>query len=296
MFTSRIFSNRIISLKYFLLCLSLILTVNVQAQVSSDNNENKAAIRLGVIPHLSTKLLLQKYGPLINYLKEELQRPVIINTAPNFRTFIERVKKGEFDIYLTAPTMAAYHEKHNNHWRLAKFSQKIQGAIIVADKSSYEKVADLKGKTVAAPDILAVVTALGEITLKENGILPDKDVNMIYTPSHNNSLQSVAEDKAEGAIVGYNIYRVISSRAKLRQPLRVLEKTRQIPHMMFMSPAHVSELEMEQFKTALLKFTAKGKGKEFFANIPFINIEAITDEDMKSLEGLLEILEQRLKQ
>jgi len=130
----------------------------------------------------------------------------------------------------------------------------------------------------------------------ENGVSPEKDVHLIYTPSHNNALQSVAEDKAEAAILGFNIYKIITSRSHIRQPTRVLAKTKKIPHMMFMSPVNVSQQEKDQYKDVLLKFTADGKGKVFFEGIPFINIETISDEDMKSLEGLLRILEQRLQE
>lgn len=296
MFKMKFVSSYIKLLNYYLICLCLYISVNSHAQTTSENNEKKVPLRLGLLPHLSTQLLLQKYNPLINHLQVELQRPVLFNTAPTFRTFIERVKKGDFDIYLTAPSMAAYHEKHNNHWRLAKFSEKTQGVIIVADKSNYKEIDDLKGKTIATPDILAVVTALGEVSLKENGISPDKDVKMIYTPSHNNALYFVAEGKTDAAILDYSIFKITYSHALQKQRLRVLEKTRKIPHMMFMSPVHINKQEKEQFKSVLLKFTADGKGKEFFANIPFKNIESITDNDMKSLKDFLEILEQRLEQ
>lgn len=131
MFTKVVISYSMRLVNFILLCLCITMSANIMAQTSVSDTDIKKPLRLGLIPHLSTKLLLQKYGPLINYLEQELQRPVIVNTAPNFRTFIDRVIRGDFDIYLTAPSMAAYHEKHNKHWRLAKFSQKIQGAIVV---------------------------------------------------------------------------------------------------------------------------------------------------------------------
>lgn len=279
---------------WFLLVFLLAFTsLNVNAQ-SNPNIESQVPIRLGLLPHLSTQIMMKKYRPLITYLQEEMSRPVIAITAPNFKTYIERVENGDFDIYMTAPNMAAYHEKNNQHGRLVKFTQQLQGVIVVAQDSPYETLVDLKGKTIATPDAIAVITSLGEETLKENGINPEKDVHLKYTPSHNNALQSLAHDKADAAMLGYPAYKMITSRGKLNKPTRVLIKTRIIPHMMFMSPPSVSEEMQAKLQTAMLKFPQSQAGKQFFSGVPFKGIAVISDDDMSSLDGLLVFLEQRL--
>lgn len=280
---------------FWLLILSLAVTAfNAYAQSSASEGEKKAPIRLGLIPHLSTQIMMKKYRPLITYLQEEMNQPVIAITSPNFKTYVQRVEKGEFNIYMTAPSMAAYHEKHNKHARLAKFTQQLQGVIVVAEDSPYKTLLDLKGKSIAAPDELAVITSLGEVTFKDNGIDPKKDINIKYTPSHNNALQSVVADKADGAILGYPAYKIITSSSKLRKPVRILIKTKVIPHMMFMSPPNVSIEEQEKLQLAMLKFPSTDAGEKFFSGVPFKSIDVITDEDMLRLEGVLLILEQHL--
>lgn len=277
-----------------LLVFSFVMTLNVHAQPATGNG-GKKLVRLGLLPHLSTPITIKKYKPLIAYLEQQLQQSIVVTTAPDYKTFIRRAEKGDFDLYLTAPNMAAYHEKHDKHVRIAKFTEKLQGVIVVAEGSPYQSLADLKGKTMATPDIMAVITSLGEVTLIENGIIPDQDIHIRYTESHNNSLQSVVKGQTDAAIVGYPAYKIITSDSKLLKPVRILMKTKVIPHLMFMSPPSVPFQEREKYKSSLLKFTANGAGKEFFSAAPFDNIGVITDEDMADLKGLLTILEQRLK-
>jgi len=272
------------------------LNAQAQAQAQAVEADTVKPIRLGLIPHLSTQIMMKKYRPLINYLQEEMNQPIIAITAPNFKTYIERVKNGDFDIYMTAPNMAAYHEKHNQHIRIVKFTQQLQGVIVVAEDSPYHSLDDLKGKSIAAPDVMAVITSLGEVTFKENGIDPKNDIHIKYTPSHNNALQSVAEEKADAAILGYPAYKIITSSSKLRKPMRILIKTKVIPHMMFMTPPSVPVEERERLQAAMLKFSSTDAGKQFFAGVPFKDMAVITDEDMQRLEDLLLILEDNLQE
>lgn len=281
--------------RLLLFCLFFTFAFNVHAQPQSPDSGKTAPVRLGLIPHLSTQIMMKKYHPLITYLQHKMQRPVIAITAPNFKTYIQRVVNGDFDIYMTAPNMAAYHEKHNQNVRLVKFTQKLQGVFVVAEDSPYQSLDDLKGKTIATPDVMAVITSLGEVTLIENGIDPNKDVNLKYTPSHNNALQSVAEDKADAAIVGYPAYKIITSGSKLRKPVRILLKTKLIPHMMFMSPPRLSKQETEKLQKIMLAFPDSDEGKKFFSGVPFKGIALITDEDMAHMQELRQLLEQHME-
>ena len=278
-----------------LVCFCISMAMNTYAQLAASNTSGNKPLRLGLLPHLNTQVTIEKYTPLINYLQTELQRQVIFTTAPDFKTYIQRAENDDFDLYLTAPNIAAYHEKHDKHLRVAKFTEKLQGVIVVAEDSPYHSLDDLEGKTMATPDIMAVITSLGEVTLLENGIVPGKDIQIMYTDSHNKSLQSVVTNKADAAVVGYPSYKIITTRTKLRKPVRILIETKKIPHLMFMSPPGVSLQERELFKSALKKFSSSDAGGTFFSGLPFKGISTISDADMMSLKELLKLLEQRLK-
>lgn len=280
-----------------LLAVFLCCAVTFGAKADSNTAAVEAAqpIHLGLLPHLSSELLIKRYKPLIDYLEQYLQQPVIVSTAPDFETYIERATQGRYDLFLTAPHIAAYHERHDRHRRLARFSNELHGVILVRRDSSYGALKDLQGKKVVAPDSLAVITLLGEVTFQENGIDIDKDVNTKYTRSHNNAIRTVSEGKAEAAIVGMPVYKMVQANASLRVPMRILSKTNAIPHMMFMSPPRLSEAQTLRFRQALLSFSADGAGKAFFIGTPFGDMVEISDQDMLRLAAMLSLLERRLE-
>ena len=280
-------------LVFFLCCT---FAINAVADDKTRQQQNATPLNLGLIPHLSTNLMMKKYGNLINYLEDQLQRPVIINTAPNYKAYVKRCAEGIFDLYMTAPHMAVYHEKHHQHTRLAKFSNELRSVIAVRENSPYKTINDLKGKIVSAADPLAVNTLNGEVTLKNNGLNIEKDININYTPSMNNALFLLANNKSEAAISGLPVYNILIKSGKLKQPLRILKKSSSIPHMMFMTPQRTSETDIAAFKNALLNIHENETGNAFLSNVPFGTLVNITDEDITDLDLMQKLLKLRLKE
>lgn len=282
-------------LVYLLLIFCCAFSITATADNSAEPTPKLAPLNLGLIPHLSTNLLMKKYSNLINYLEAKLGRPVIVNTAPDFKTYMQRCAEGRFDLYMTAPHMATHHEKYNQHIRHAKFSNKLSSVVTVRKDSPYNAVKELKGLTISAPDSLAVNTINGEVTLSENGLIVETDVTIKYTTSNNNPLFLLAEGKVDAAITGLPVFKIVNKNPKLKNQLRILKTSNGIPHMMFMSPPGVSETERELFKNALLNMHKNDTGNAFLSGLPFGHLIEITDEDMQSLSGMLELLEKRLK-
>jgi len=278
----------------FLLFLYVAFSCNVIAAEKNHTAKIKP-LNLGLIPHLSSNLMIKKYSNLINYLEEVLHRPVTINTAPNFKTYVQRSSEGKFDLYMTAPHMAVYHEKHDQHIRLAKFSNNLHAVIAVTKDSPYKNITDLKGKTITAPDALAANTINGELTLINNGLDIEKEAAINYTTSNNNPLVLLSENKADAAITGLPGFKIVSRNSRLKQPLRILKTSEPIPHMMFMSPPRVSPADREAFKKALLNMPDNKTGNAFLSGLPFGHPVEVTDKDLQQLADMLKTLEQRLK-
>jgi len=276
----------------FFLCSSF--TLNAATDNSPETEQKITPLNLGLIPHLSSNLMIKKYSKLIIYLEDALKRPVIIVTAPNYKTYIQRCAEGKFDLYMTAPNMAAYHIEQNQHIPLAKFSNELRAVIAVRESSSYKTIMDLKGKTISAPDALSANALNSEITLTENGLNIEKDVDIQYTTSNNNPLFLLAENKVDAAITGLPGFKMISKGSKLKQPLRILKKSSTIPHMMFLSPQRVSEVDRAKFKNTLINITRDKTGKAFISGVPFGDLVDVTDNDLLRINDMRILFEKRL--
>jgi len=279
-----------------ILWLTFIYNASAQDNQKPILSNKVTPLRLGLLPHWSSDLLLKRYRNLIVYLEKKLQRPVLVHTAPNFKTYIKRAAQGRYDLYLTAPHLAAYHESQNQHHRIARFKKSFHTVIAVEEYSPYEKLDDLRGKFITAPDLLAAGTLQGEVAFIKNGFNLTKDISIKYTPSHNNALYSLANKKSDAAIAGIPAFKIVSKATKLKKPLRILTRTPSIPHMMFMSPAHIPQEQIIKYQNALLSIHNDETGKAFLESVPFgtHGLTEITDKDMRDLSDFVRLLKQRL--
>ena len=115
---------------------------------------------------------------------------------------------------------------------------------------------------------------------------------MRRTVSHNSALASVAEARSDAAMAGISVY--ARTRPDVKSRLRVLARTHSIPHMMFLTNAGLASEESDAINSALLNFTADGKGREFFKDGAFGDMVPATRQDISRLETMLPLLEQRL--
>jgi len=252
---------------------------------------NLKPLRLGLLPFLTPSVLIKKFHPMIEYLETTQERPVIVTSAPDFETYISRIEQGKYDLFLAAPHISAYTEQHYNSKRLAGFKRQSKGYFVVHKDSNIYSIKQLKNRTLAMPDPLAIISLLGEWTLVENSLRLDHDVIRHYT-THDNALLLVANGRQDAAVVGVSSFDHASNRIKSK--LRVLTETAVVPHMMFHSRADLTEPEYQKLKDAMLKFTAQGAGKDFFANAAFGDLTPITDQEIIRLTKLVKLLEDRL--
>jgi len=259
---------------------------------SSPINSDKPPLTIGLLPHLNIKVLLKVYGPLIKYLEQSLQRKVLVTTGPNFREYYKRSSQGKYDLYLTAPHHAAYAEIRDKARRLSKFSRPLYSVFLVNKNSRFQTIDDLKGSVIATPDRLSVIVIVGELTLMQHGLSLKKDVTIKYSETHSNAMTLVAVNAVDAAIVGVSAFDKMNK--KVTKNLRILAKSSVIPHMMFMAKSGMPNKEYQEIKKIMLDFNAKGKGKKFFSDSVFGDMQSITDDDMKKLIPLTSILSDRL--
>jgi phosphonate transport system substrate-binding protein len=250
-------------------------------------------LQFGLLPYVSTRKLFTYYTPLKDYLQRTLGRKIIMSTAPDFKTYIERARRGDYDLYHTAPHFAALAEQAFGYRRVSRFLRELDGSILVARDGPIRKPQDLRGRTMRTPDALAIITFLGEQWLQESGLRPHVDVEVRYSPSHNNAILAVARGEAEAAVTSAAVFEKMPK--QVRDKLRILTSTHKVPHMMFMAGPHLSSQELTRLRQAMLAFTAQGPGKVFFAQTGYGDMGEIADAEMKRLAPFVDDLMARTK-
>jgi phosphonate transport system substrate-binding protein len=257
----------------------------------ADESKPKEPIRFGLLPILTKATLVRKFNPLFHYLEQTMKRPVEVRSAPNFRVFIERAINGEYDMFIAAPQISAYMEQEHQSQRISRFSRDLKGYFVVHKDAPYKTLADLRGKRFAYPDPLAIITLLGEQTLLEAGLDPDRDFTRHYT-THNNAMRLVARGEQDIAVVGITIFDNMPE--VIKKDLRVLESTAVVPHLMFHARKDLAKEDVTKISAAMLAFTKDGAGKEFFNRVAFGDMAAITDQHINQMEKLVDLLKKKL--
>ena len=271
-------------------------TLQPHANPKTSSND---ILYFGLLPYLSTTALIKTWRPFADLIEKTLHKKVIIKTAPDFRLFIQRTAEGRYDLLMTAPHFAALAVKTHGYQIIAGHNNDLTGDIVVAKNAVFQSINDLRGKTLATPDPLAAVSILAELTLKQHGLAPNKDIRIKTTASHNTALVDVAEGRAAAAVAVGGLYRRLNASNKFGQ-LRKLATTGKIPHIMYIANPSFSEDDIRKLRNVLID-PAPGSPaakvirllkKQFNGG----DISIVSPQKLNRLAPLLSLLETKIKQ
>ncbi|GIK25646.1 MAG: hypothetical protein BroJett006_18920 [Betaproteobacteria bacterium] len=239
---------------------------------------------LGVVPYLPTTKLVMAYQPLRAHLENELKRPVVLSTAPDFITFLERCLRKEYDAIVLGPGLGRFVQLEAGYQPLAVTSRNVKAIIIVERNAPYTRLKDLSGKRVAMLDPMIVLSQLGKETFRQSGMQPDRDyrIRIVKTPS--NTAHAVLQGEVEAGVTTANLVPQLAEDMKHR--LRVLAESREIPGLMFMlqpTPA----LRIDQARDILMRFEKTEAGRQFIDTMDMNGLRMPSEREIKSLDVFL---------
>ncbi len=254
--------------------------------VPHDNN----IIQLGILPYLSTKALINQWQDFAEQLGKQLQKKVIIKTAPSYAQFITRTAQYRYDIIMSAPHFAVLAQIDSNYTIIAGFDSRLSGAIFVLNNSPYKTLQDLRGQTLTTPDRLAAITILGELTLQQAGLKWYREITIKNTPSHNNALLSVIKRQSAAGIAVKSLY--LKTNKTSKKMLRLLTTTAEIPHTMFIVSPKISKKSARDIKNAFLNI----KLNKILSRLKWGNLKPVSSNNINKLLPLIPLLKARLMQ
>lgn len=239
-------------------------------------------LALGVFPNMSARAIVTLYQPMQAHLEKALNQRVQIQSAPDFRSFVERTLNREYDVVVIAPHLARLVQQDGGFIPLFGYSQELHAMVVVAKSSAIRTTDDLRGKIVALPDRMAVMPVLGQRLLRERGLQSDVDYQLLLAVSHSNAAFSVQRGEAQGAIIGSVPFAQLSG--ELRDSLRVIAESEPIPNQFILANPGLPAARVEALRKALLDFAAAPEGKRFFETNGFGGLKPATDADLKKME------------
>lgn len=221
----------------------------------------QAPLTFGVFPYLTTPRLVSDFTPLRDFLQEATGRPVIMVTAPSYRAFYERTRDGEYDIVFTPPHFGYQAEKESKFRRLAMTRYQIATVVVVLKDSPTQKLADLRGKTLAVPPNLALVNILATKLLRDQGLVPGRDVTLREFSTNQNSMAAPLRGDADAGTTGALIWNNEGQHASMR----VVAESPAVCGFLLMGHPRLSRSMIARLQEQILAFGDSAPGRAYFA-------------------------------
>ena len=237
-------------------------------------------LKLGVFPYLSAAQLIKQHKPLADYLSQQLDMNVTISSATDFPGFLRRTREGRYDVVLTAPHMGALAIRRDGYQPLAVARNKLHAVIASNRNSDWTELRQLKNARIILPPKKAIISLLALDTLNDEGLNSDQ-LDIRYTQSHNNALQSVIMRRSDAAAFSSPTYQRYLDQGG--NELRVLATSGDIPSNFLVANSDLDSGLTKRLRQALLEFDQTSTGRQYFKRTRQLGFRPIVDNDLERL-------------
>jgi len=265
----------------------IILALVTGAQAADKNghiNEDKT-LTLGFFPIISTVALFKRFSPLRDYLAESLGRPVELQTAKNFPTFLKRTDERKYDLVVTAPHFAVRASDSGQYVIRATHIKDVQQLFVVQKDSPIHTIQALAGKKIATPPKPALMSMMGKRFLRDAGLTGDKQPVYRAFTSHNAANQAVLASEMDAAIASSNI---IKKAIKRGEALRILKEGSKLPSMALLVASDRDKELGDRITEILVGMKDSEKGRQVLKEISFQGYRAVSAKDYEPARPYME--------
>lgn len=285
---------------HYLLSLSLLLLTacsDKEEEFKPEYSSQSSAVAIkeyliGVHPLHNPKRLHEIFGPVANYLSEQIPGVRFkIEASRNYAAYDKKLYAGKFDFALPNPFQTVNSLQHG-YSVFAKMGDdnNFRGIFLVRKDSGITNVSDLKGKAVSfpAPTALAA-TMMPQYYLQINGLDVMKDIEIRYVGSQESSVMNVMlGDTVAGATWPPPWHALAKDRPKLSKELKVIWETEPLLNNSLVVRDDVDKQLLKQVKSLFVSLHKHEQGKEWLNKMQLSRFESATNATYKPVLEFLE--------
>lgn len=238
------------------------------AERPEDTLAQSSKFKVAVGSMISAQETVVNYHQLLDYIAGKLGRKIQLVQRKTYREINELISLGQIDLaFICSGPYAIGKEKYGFEamaMPLVRGSYLYQSYLIVNKDSTYERLADLKGKIFAFTDPESNTGKLvPTYWLREKGETPENFFKKtIYTYSHDNSIMAVAKSMVDGAAVHGQIWQYYNHRnPTLTSQTRIIKKSKPFGNPPVVASSHLPARMKERMRQLLYNMHRDPEGK-----------------------------------
>ncbi len=249
------------SVVFAVLCVALLCGSSGGVRAADATTQVDEPFIFGFLPAYTPEKLVITFEPLVEYVSAKLRVPVKLETAPDFPEFVRRTHDSRrYDFLFTAPHLYYLAKERAGYRAVAQVKGgELRATIVALLDSDLTSPQQLLGKRLASSEPLAVITVLARAKLAELGLDPDKDLEIVTTPSHDASLQALLRKRTHAAVLPSPFFNQ-RLHPELKSKLRVIAETDTVPQMPISAASWVPDELVARLRDILLEMAGTPDG------------------------------------
>lgn len=270
----------------FLAIVAMLLAILAPPCVAGDEHEHELVF--GVYPYMSPTQIASQFAPLNTHVATVLGRPVGLRSAPDFRQFIERTARGEYDIVFTAPHMGRLAQLRDGYVPLVQSGWQIEVMVLARRDRPIERLADLDGQALAIGDRLSMSYQIADHALREHGLALGRQVRFVDTAGFSNIIDALMRGEADAGITAPFVWE--RATPEVRAALRPVHHFAPVPGFLLLAHARLGPEIIERLSQALIGFHGTPAGRNYFAVTGQIDLRPIGASTLRDIDPYIAAL------
>jgi phosphonate transport system substrate-binding protein len=245
----------------------------------------------GVYPYLSPNQIVGNFTPLADYLAAALGRRVTLSSAPDFASFIERTRAGEYDLIFTAPHMGRLAQRRDGYLPLAQTGNPFVFVALVKRDSPVQSLDQLRDRAMAIGARLSMTYQVMNRALGKHGLELGRSVRFVDTASFSNIIDAISRGEADAGAAPTIL--LDNAPAELRARLREIHRSDPLPSFFLLGHPRIGEATHRQLQAALYAFAATPAGQAYFGKTLQLDFRPLDAASLKRMDSFATIFDAR---
>ncbi len=235
-----------------------------------------------VVPQFERRVLFGIWQPIVDELEKRTGARFQLTTSLSVSDYERDVHRGVYDFIYVNPYVMPNIEEQPGYVPLIRDRKPLRGILVVRKDSPVRKVEELQGKTLAVPSMSALGASL--LLRAELDRQYKVKTQVVLAKTHSSVFLHVVNGFADA---GGSVQKALSEQdPRVRDALRVLYQTSEVPSHPLAAHQRVPAALREQVRKAFLDLSATPQGRELLGKIPMLEAVAASSEDYRPLRAL----------